>query len=232
MMTVRRASERGHANHGWLDSFHTFSFADYRDPNFMGFRSLRVINEDRVQPGKGFGTHSHQDMEIVTYVLSGRLAHEDSMGNSATILPGEIQRMSAGTGITHSEFNASSAELVHFLQIWLLPNQRGLKPSYEQAKTGLSARSGQFVLLASAPGGGGVVEVHSDVDVHAAQLAPNQEARLALRRGGHAWLHVARGQVQCADTVLAAGDAAALTETQHVSIQATNDAEVLLFDLA
>jgi redox-sensitive bicupin YhaK (pirin superfamily) len=230
-MKIRRASERGRAEHGWLRSFHTFSFAEYHDPAHMGFRALRVINDDRVQPGKGFGTHPHRDMEIVTYVLEGELEHRDSMGNGSTIRPGDVQRMSAGTGVTHSEFNPSSENPVHFLQIWILPERRGLPPGYEQRTFPASERQGRLHLVASHGGRDGSVTVHQDVDLYAALLGAGQSARHQLPAGRHAWLHVASGRVDVAGTSLGAGDAAAISEPGPLPIEGREASEVLLFDL-
>jgi hypothetical protein len=232
MIAVRRSEERGHFDHGWLDTRHTFSFADYRDPRHMGFRALRVVNEDRVRPGQGFGTHPHRDMEIVTYVLEGGLAHRDSMGHGSTIHPGDVQRMSAGTGVTHSEFNASRSEPVHFLQIWILPDRTGLAPSYEQRRFPEEERRGRLRLLASPDGADGSVTVHQDVRLLAALLAPGQAVGHALAPGRHAWVQVARGAVEVAGQRLSAGDGAALSGETEVALQGIADSEVLLFDLA
>jgi hypothetical protein len=232
MIVVRRSEERGHFDHGWLDTRHTFSFADYRDPRHMGFRALRVVNEDRVRPGQGFGTHPHRDMEIVTYVLEGGLAHRDSMGHGSTIHPGDVQRMSAGTGVTHSEFNASRTEPVHFLQIWILPDRTGLAPSYEQRRFPEEERRGRLRLLASPDGADGSVTVHQDVRLLAALLAPGQAVGHALAPGRHAWVQVARGAVEVAGQRLSAGDGAALSGETEVALQGIADSEVLLFDLA
>jgi redox-sensitive bicupin YhaK (pirin superfamily) len=230
-MLIRRADERGYADHGWLRSFHTFSFADYYAPQHMGFRSLRVINEDRVEGGKGFGTHPHRDMEIISYVLSGALQHKDSMGTGSVIRPGDVQRMSAGTGVTHSEFNASADELVHFLQIWILPEQRGIAPSYEQKHFSEAERSQGFRLVASKDGRDGSVTVHQDVNLYASLLAPGASARHSLAPGRHAWLHVARGRVELNGQTLGAGDAAAFDESVELQELAKEPSEVLLFDL-
>lgn len=237
MLTLRRAGDRGHANHGWLDSYHTFSFADYHDPRHMGFRGLRVINEDRVQPGRGFGTHGHRDMEIVSYVLSGALQHKDSMGNGSVIRPGEVQRMSAGTGVTHSEQNDSRSELVHFLQIWLLPERRGITPGYEQKAFPPAERQGQLRLVASPQGADGSVTIHCDARLYAGLLGAGERAQLPLAAGRHAWVHVARGRVRLGEHELAAGDGAALSDEPLVQLDglpsaADERAEVLVFDLA
>jgi redox-sensitive bicupin YhaK (pirin superfamily) len=232
MITVRRSSERGHAEHGWLDSRHTFSFADYYDPAQMGFRALRVINEDRVQPGKGFGVHSHENMEIVSYVLEGALQHRDSMGNGEVLRPGEVQRMSAGTGVTHSEFNASPNEIVHFLQIWILPERRGLAPSYEQKAFPPDARRNELVLVASRDGRLGSVTVHQDANLYLARLDAGKRVTFEIPPSRGAWVQVVRGSVALGDEKLAAGDGAALTGEKGTSLTAAEDAEVLVFDLA
>ena len=232
-MIRRRASdERGHANHGWLDTYHTFSFADYHDPAQMGFRSLRVINEDRVRPGHGFGTHPHLDMEIVTYVLEGALAHQDSMGNGSTIRPHEVQRMSAGTGITHSERNASKTEAVHLLQIWILPERRGLAPGYEERTFPPEEKRGRLRLVASRDARDGSVTIHQDVDLFASNLEPGERVEHALRPGRHAWIQVARGALAVNGVALAAGDGAAASDEARLSISATEPSELLVFDLA
>jgi quercetin 2,3-dioxygenase len=232
MITLRRSGERGHANHGWLDTYHTFSFAGYYDPAQMGFRALRVINQDRVQPKKGFPTHPHRDMEIVTYVLEGALEHKDSMGNGGVIRPGEVQRMSAGTGVTHSEYNHSDSELVHFLQIWIQPDAGSFPPSYEQKTFAAEERRGRLRLVASRAGRDGSVSYHTDTDLYAALLSPGEEVSHPLRPGRHAWLHVARGAVTLDGRDLASGDGAAVSGEPAVTIIATDHAEVLLFDLA
>lgn len=231
-MLLRRSSERGYADHGWLKSFHTFSFADYYDPQHMGFRSLRVINEDRVEPGRGFGTHSHRDMEIISYVLGGELEHRDSMGNGSTIRPGDVQRMSAGTGVAHSEFNPSPESPVHFLQIWILPARRGQKPSYEQKGFSQAERQDTLRLIASPDGRDGSVTVHQDVSLYAALLAPDKTVRHTPASGRHAYVHVARGTVTLNGTELKAGDAAALSAPETVELTGREAAEVLVFDLA
>ncbi|NJR64558.1 MAG: pirin family protein [Leptolyngbyaceae cyanobacterium CRU_2_3] len=232
MITLRPANERGHAYFGWLDSYHTFSFGNYYDPNHMGFRALRVINEDRVQPGEGFGTHPHRDMEIVTYVLSGELSHKDSMGNVATIHPNEVQRMTAGTGITHSEFNASATKPVHLLQIWLLPETNGLTPSYEEAIFPTETRQGQWRLLASRQGGEGSVKIHQDVDLYATLLDAGEQRSFSLRPTRHAWIQVTQGKLSLNDMSMEAGDGAAISNETLLEIKAHADAEILLFDLA
>jgi redox-sensitive bicupin YhaK (pirin superfamily) len=232
MLTIRRSHERGHANHGWLDSHHTFSFADYHDPRYMGFRTLRVINEDRVAAGKGFGTHPHRDMEIISYVLDGALEHRDSMGTGSVIRPGDVQRMSAGTGVTHSEFNHSKTEGVHFLQIWILPEARGSAPGYEQKRFEPAERQGKLRLIAARDGRDGAVTVHQDVSLYAALLAPGDTVRHAFAPGRQGWLQIARGAVKIGDATLQAGDGAAIQQTEQVEITATEATELLLFDLA
>ena len=232
MITLRKAEDRGHANHGWLDSYHTFSFANYYDPKHMGFRALRVINEDRVTPGKGFGTHGHKDMEIITYVLNGAVEHKDSLGTGSVIKPGEVQRMSAGTGILHSEFNQSKTDAVHFLQIWLLPEKNGLPASYEQRAFAFAENPGQLLLVAAKDGREGAVTVHQDVDLYVAVLEPNQRVSHTLKPQRHAWVQVARGEVTLNGLSLEKGDGAAISEESNVVIEAMTDAEILLFDLA
>jgi redox-sensitive bicupin YhaK (pirin superfamily) len=237
-MSIRRANERGEADHGWLHSFHTFSFADYYDPAHMGFRALRVINEDRVQPGRGFGTHPHRDMEIISYVLEGALAHRDSLGTGSVIRPGDVQRMSAGTGVTHSEFNASNAELVHFLQIWILPARTGVRPSYEQKTFTEGEREGQLRLVASPDGRDGSLTINQDVTVYAGLVPDGSVVGHTMARGRHTYVHVARGHVTVDGARLGPGDAAALSaagDSRAIEIEglAGDDrAEVLVFDLA
>lgn len=230
MIKIRKANERGHAEHGWLDSYHTFSFADYYDPQWMGFSSLRVINDDLVMPGMGFGTHPHRDMEIITYVLSGALEHKDSMGNGRIIRPGEVQYMSAGTGVRHSEFNPSKDEAVHLLQIWILPDQDGLKPHYAE-KSLANAPKGQFNLVASKLGREGSLTIHQDADLYIAQLEAGNEVVQALKPGRHAWVHVAEGEVKLNGHSLKAGDAAAFSDESSVKLSGTKPSQVLLFDL-
>jgi redox-sensitive bicupin YhaK (pirin superfamily) len=232
MIVIRKAQERGHANHGWLDSYHTFSFANYYDPNYMGFRSLRVINEDRVSPGAGFGTHGHRDMEIITYVLEGALEHKDSIGTGSVIKPGEVQRMSAGTGILHSEFNHSQTDSVHFLQIWLLPEKQGLSASYEQRDFSPAKHPGKLHLVAAKNGREAALNVHQDVDLYAAVLEPNQGVFYTLKPQRHVWVQVARGAISLNNLSLEKGDGAAISEETEIVIKATTDAEFLLFDLA
>jgi redox-sensitive bicupin YhaK (pirin superfamily) len=232
MITLRRARDRGHADHGWLDTWHTFSFADYYDTEQMGFQALRVINDDVVAPGRGFGTHPHRDMEIVTYVLDGALAHKDSMGNSSTIVPGEVQRMSAGTGVLHSEFNHSKTDPVHLLQIWILPDRTGLTPSYEQTFFPEEDKRGRLRLVASPDGADGSVTIHQDARLYATLLAPGEEVSHALAPGRHAWVHVARGKASLNGQPLEAGDGAAVSGEEQVTLRGDGHAEVLLFDLA
>jgi redox-sensitive bicupin YhaK (pirin superfamily) len=232
MMSVRPSGERGHFDHGWLDTYHTFSFASYHDPRHMGFRSLRVINEDRVQPAEGFGTHAHRDMEILTWVLEGALEHKDSMGNGSIIRPGDIQRMSAGTGVTHSEFNPSRDELVHLLQIWLLPSRRGLPPGYEEKHFPPESRRGSLRLIAARNGRDGAVTIHQDADLWTALLDPGESVSHRLEPGRHTWLHVARGKVTASGVSLTAGDGAAISDEKSVDVTAADRAEILLFDLS
>ncbi len=231
-MLIRRANERGYADHGWLRSFHTFSFADYYAPAHMGFRSLRVINEDRVQGGKGFGTHPHRDMEIISYVLSGGLQHRDSMGTGSVIRPGDVQRMSAGTGVTHSEFNASPTDEVHFLQIWLLPDARGHAPSYEQKHFSEAERENRLRLVASQDGREGSLTIHQDANLYASLLAPEQRVSHELASGRYGFLHVARGEVEVQGERLSAGDAARFETPGSISIVGREPSELLLFDLS
>lgn len=232
MITIRKAEDRGHANHGWLDSYHTFSFANYYDPSYMGFRSLRVINEDRVSAGAGFGTHGHRDMEIITYVLEGGLEHKDSIGTGSVIKPGEVQRMSAGTGIMHSEFNHSQTDSVHFLQIWLLPEKQGLPASYEQRDFSPAKTPGKLHLVAAKDGRECALTVHQDVDLYAAVLEPNQGVSYTLKPQRHAWIQVARGAISLNGLSLEKGDGAAINEETEIVIESTTNAEFLLFDLA
>jgi redox-sensitive bicupin YhaK (pirin superfamily) len=231
-ITVRRAAARGREDHGWLDTRHTFSFAEYYDPAHMGFRALRVINEDRVAPGAGFPPHGHRDMEIVSYVLAGALQHRDSLGTGSVIRPGDVQRMTAGTGVTHSEFNASRDEPVHFLQIWILPRRRGLEPGYEQKAFPEDEKRNAWRLLASEDGRDGSVTIHQDVRLLVTLLDAGREVRHALAPGRHAWLQVARGRVTLDGVALEAGDGAAVSEARELVLTATADAEALLFDLA
>ncbi len=232
MFTLRLAEDRGHADHGWLDTRHTFSFASYYDPAQMGFRGLRVINEDRVQPGRGFGTHPHRDMEIISYVLQGGLQHRDSMGNGSVIRPGEVQRMSAGTGVSHSELNASQSELVHFLQIWLLPARQGIAPSYEQKAYDRAELAGRLRLVASPEGRDGSITIHTDASLHAGRFDAGTTGELALARDRYAWVQVARGRARVNGHDLKAGDGAALSGVGTVRIEGIEASEVLVFDLA
>jgi redox-sensitive bicupin YhaK (pirin superfamily) len=232
MLQSRKGSERGLADHGWLRSFHTFSFAGYYDPAHMGFGSLRVINEDRVAPGKGFGTHGHQNMEIISYVLDGALEHKDSMGNGSVIRPGDVQRMSAGTGVLHSEFNPSPSEFVHFLQIWILPNVEGIAPSYEQKHFPPAQLSGNLRLLVSPDGRDGSLTLHQNAFVYAALLDGPDTLQHSLGDGRRAYEHLARGSATVNGERLLAGDALAVSGETGVSVQAGDQAEVLLFDLA
>ncbi|MEQ8466008.1 pirin family protein [Coleofasciculus sp. E1-EBD-02] len=232
MIKLRKSQDRGHANYGWLDTYHTFSFANYYDANAMGFRSLRVINQDRVSPGAGFGTHGHRDMEIITYVLDGALEHKDNMGNGSVIYPGDVQRMSAGTGIRHSEFNHSKTDSVHFLQIWILPDKNGHNPSYEQHNFGIAKNPGQFHLIASGDGRENSLTIHQDVNVYAAVLTKRDRITHSFAPQRYGWLQVARGTVTVNGLALESGDGAALNEETDVAIAATTDAEILLFDIS
>src|SRR6186713_852912 len=216
MSEIRRSTDRGHARHGWLHSFHSFSFADYHDPEHMGFGALRVINEDRVQPARGFGTHSHRDMEIISYVLDGGLAHKDSMGNGSVIRPGDVQRMSAGTGVAHSEYNASESDPVHFLQIWIEPNVRGIKPSYEEKRFEPQSKRGQLRLIASPDGRDGSVTIHQDAYLHAALLDGAETVAHTPKAGRRTYVHVVRGSVTVAGQALEGGDALKLSGTDVV----------------
>lgn len=232
MITVRKSKERGATNFGWLDSKHTFSFGHYYDPQNMGFGSLRVINEDIVKGGAGFGTHPHDNMEIISYVLEGGLAHKDSLGTGSVIRPGDVQRMSAGTGIAHSEFNASPEHPVHFLQIWVLPEKRGLAPSYEQKSFPAEERRGRLQLVGARDGRDGALTIHQDLDLFVADLDKGDAVSHTLRPRRKAWVQVTRGKVSVNGNVVGAGDGAALTDEKEVRIAANDNAEVLLFDLA
>ena len=232
MIKIRRSEDRGHTRLSWLDSRHTFSFGDYHDAQHIGFSDLRVINEDRVQPGKGFGTHSHRDMEIITYVLEGALAHKDSTGTSSVIRVGDVQRMSAGTGISHSEYNASQTECVHFLQIWIVPNTMGLAPAYEQRAFPLDEHRDKWTLIGSETGRNGSVTVHQDVEVWAARFASGAQASFCLKPSRRAFAHVARGAVTFNGTTLNAGDGTAVSEEEILEIRAAEAAELFMFDLA
>ncbi|MFN5516311.1 MAG: pirin family protein [Cyanobacteriota bacterium] len=231
MLLHRKSQERGYADHGWLQSYHTFSFAHYYDPDYLNFRSLRVINEDRIRGGGGFATHSHRDMEIITYVLSGRLEHQDSLGNQALIEPGKIQRMSAGTGITHSEYNASETEPVHLLQIWLLPNQTRLPPSYEETFIDLEASRGQFQTIATPTGEQDTITIHQNATLSVARLAPGE--RLPLPVADYAWLQVSKGSVSLGEISLGQGDGLGISEEENLPfLQGESESEVLWFNLA
>lgn len=232
MLALRSGQDRGHADHGWLDTYHTFSFAGYFDPAHMGFSSLRVINEDRVQPGEGFGTHPHRDMEILTYVLDGKLEHRDSMGNGSVIAAGDIQYMSAGRGVTHSEFNHSRSEQVHFLQIWIVPNERGGKPRYDQRHCAADEKRGQWRLLASSDGAEGSVAIRQDARLYARVLKAGEQAEYQPLADRRYYLHVARGGLQLNGQPLETGDGVRIQEEASLRLVATTDAEVLLFDLA
>lgn len=232
MITIRNANDRGHANHGWLDTYHTFSFSTYQDPQHMGFRALRVMNEDRVEPGQGFGTHPHRDMEIVTYVLEGALEHKDSMGNGEVLRPGEFQRMSAGTGITHSEFNPSETEPVHLYQIWLFPERRGIEPSYEQKKFADEQMRNRLRLVASREAAEGSLAIHQDARIFLSRIDAKQQVEHRLAQGRHAWLQVLRGSISLNGRDLQTSDGAAVSDEPALTIQATKDAEIMLFDLA
>jgi quercetin 2,3-dioxygenase len=232
-MIVRRpANERGHSDLGWLDSRHTFSFAEYYDPRYMGFRALRVINEDRVKPGYGFGTHPHRDMEIISYVLEGALGHQDNMGNGSVIRPGDVQRMSAGTGVLHSEMNPSKNEPVHFLQIWLMPGERGITPSYEEKRFEAAEKQGRLRLVAAPDAREGAVAIHQDVNLYAGMFNAGEGTRFEMRPGRHAWLQVLRGAVTLNGNSLNQGDGAAVSDEPALDLAATANAEVLVFDLA
>ena len=231
MQEIRRSKERGYADHGWLKSYHSFSFADYFDPKHVEFGPLRVINEDRVAAGQGFGTHSHRDMEIISYVLDGELAHRDSIGNGSTIRPGDVQRMSAGRGVRHSEFNPSPASLVHFLQIWIQPNVQGIEPSYEEKRFAPEEKRGKLRLIASPDQADGSVLIHQDARVYAGLFDRAESASLKVAAGRLIYLHVARGAIEANDVALEAGDALKLSETTQLQLQHGRDAEVLVFDL-
>ena len=230
MQEIRKSKDRGYADHGWLRSFHTFSFADYYDPGHMGFGPLRVINEDRINPDKGFGTHGHRDMEIISYVLDGELAHKDSMGNGSSIVPGDVQRMSAGSGVRHSEFNHAQS-VTHFLQIWIEPNELGIEPGYEQKHFDAASKRGQLRLIASSDARDGSVKIHQDASLYAALLDGAEKVTHALSAGRRAYVHVARGKVTVNGTPLEAGDAMKISSAGPVVLEQGADAEVLLFDL-
>ena len=237
MITIRPADQRGHADHGWLNAYHTFSFANYYDPRNMGFRALRVINEDRVAPGQGFGAHGHNDMEIITYVLEGALEHKDSMGNHGVIRPGEVQHMSAGSGVRHSEFNHSKTEQVHLLQIWLLPDSDGIKPLYQQKEFTKTERDGKLLQVAKSDaaknGDASALKIHADASLYASVLQPNESVKYQLSPDRHAWLQVARGSVTLNGKEMKAGDGAAISKETSLEITGTaKDSEILFFDLA
>ena len=235
MITLRRSADRGYADHGWLKSFHTFSFADYQDPAWMGFGNLRVINEDRITPGTGFGTHGHRDMEIVSYVLDGALAHQDSMGNGTAIVPGEVQRMTAGSGVRHSEFNHAKDATTHFLQIWLLPGAANLAPGYEQKAFADADKRGKLCLVAAPAdqaGRAGAVTLHADAAIRAGLFDGDESAELALDPARRTWVHVARGSITVNGQALQAGDAMGLVDESRLTLSAAQGAEVLVFDLA
>jgi redox-sensitive bicupin YhaK (pirin superfamily) len=232
MMTIRRAEARGRTKIGWLDSRHSFSFGDYYDPEHMGFRALRVINDDRVRGGAGFGMHPHRDMEIVTYLLEGSLEHQDSLGTGSVIRPGEVQRMTAGTGILHSEYNPSRTEAAHLLQVWLLPEREGLQPGYEQRAFPEVERTGRLCLVAAHDGRDGAVTIHTDVDLYAGLFAGGETVTHSLRAGRSAWVQIARGAVRLNGEELRAGDGAAVRDEQTLELVATEAADLLLFDLA
>ena len=229
---IRKSQDRGYADHGWLKSFHSFSFADYYDPKFMGFGSLRVINEDRVAAGMGFGTHGHHDMEIISYVLEGALAHQDNMGNGSSIRPGDVQRMSAGTGVQHSEFNHEKNQSTHFLQIWIQPNQLGIKPSYEEKHFSANDKRGKLRLIAAADASDGAVKIHADARFYAGLFDGDEFATLAIAAGRRAYVHVARGSVTVNGHALIAGDALKCIGVSEIKISGGTQAEVLVFDLA
>jgi redox-sensitive bicupin YhaK (pirin superfamily) len=232
MIRTRKAADRGHFDHGWLDTYHSFSFGDYYDPAHSGFRALRVINDDRVQPGQGFGMHGHRDMEIVTYILEGALQHRDSLGTGSIIKAGELQRMTAGTGVRHSEFNPSDSGWVHLYQIWLLPERKGLQPSYQQLAVGEEEKQGRFRLVASPDGADGSLTIHQDSRLYLASLAPGDGIGHEFAAGRAAWLQVLRGKVRLSGNDLAAGDGVEATDERVISLEAAIPSEVLLFDLA
>lgn len=232
MITIRKAADRGHTNIDWLDSHHSFSFGDYYDPRQMGFGPLRVINDDRVAPGGGFGAHPHRDMEIISYIVSGALEHKDSLGTGSVIRPGDVQRMTAGSGIRHSEFNPSRTEPVHFLQIWIQPNEKNLTPSYEQITLANSAKRGVLRLIASQDGRNESVTIHQNTDVYASMLSPGQEVKHSIASGRGAWLQIIRGAASVNGNTVQTGDGAAIEQEQQIDIRATDETELLLFDVA
>ena len=231
MIILRKSEDRGHFDFGWLNTYHTFSFGDYHDPQHMEFRSLRVINEDRVKPGQGFPTHFHKDMEIITYLLSGALEHRDSLGNGSVIRPGEVQRMSAGTGVTHSEYNPSMTKSAHLLQIWIFPDQKGTKPGYEQKEFSQKKKEGQLRLIASRDGREGSVTIHQKSEIYAALLNSGQQVEHTIHPGHSAWIQVARGKILLGDQPLRAGDGAAISDEKSLTIATEEKTELLLFDL-
>jgi len=232
LLTIRKSQDRGYADHGWLKSYHSFSFADYHDPAHMGWGNLRVINEDRIAPGTGFGTHGHRDMEIISYVLSGSLAHKDNMGNGTAIPPGDVQRMSAGRGVMHSEFNHAADETTHFLQIWIMPNENGIAPGYEQKSFGDAQKRGRLRLVASSDGAEGSVTVHADASLYAGLLDGAESVTLPLNPARKAYVQVVRGTLKANNQLLQQGDAALLANESALSLSEGKDAEVLVFDLA
>ena len=232
MIELRKNTDRGHANHGWLDAHHSFSFADYYDPEHMGFGPLRVLNDDRIGAGAGFGMHGHRDMEIVTYVLDGELAHKDSMGNGSVIRPGDVQRMSAGTGVMHSEFNHSKSQVTHLLQIWIEPQTKGIPPGYEEKRFEAAEKRGRLRLIASNDGSDGSVKLHQDVKLYAGLIDGAEEASVPVPAGRRFYLHVARGEVNANGNVLTEGDALKVVDEKEIRLTAGKDAEVLLFDMA
>lgn len=232
MHQLRKSCDRGKADHGWLKSFHSFSFAEYYDPQFVGWGNLRVINEDKVAPGMGFGTHSHRDMEIISYVLSGELAHKDSLGNVETIPPGDVQRMSAGTGVTHSEFNHSSTEETHFLQIWIRPDRRGIAPSYEQRAVHEHDKRGKLAKLVGPVGAGGLVSMHADASIYAGLFNSDEQAQLNIATGRKAYVHLVRGELTVNGIAMAGGDALMISDEARLNVSQGRKAEVLVFDLS
>ena len=232
MIELRKSDERGHANHGWLDAHHSFSFAEYYDPEHMGFGPLRVLNDDRIGAGAGFGTHGHRDMEIVTYVLDGELAHKDNMGNGSVIRPGDVQRMSAGTGVMHSEYNHSKTQITHLLQIWIEPQSRGIAPGYEEKRFDAAEKRGRLRLIASADGSEGSVKLHQDVKLYAGLFDGAEQAKFAIPDGRRVYLHVAGGEVNVNGRVLKEGDALKAIDEKEISLTEGRNAEVLLFDMA
>ena len=232
MIQARKAQDRGHANHGWLNTYHTFSFANYQDPNHMGFRSLRVMNEDRVQPGEGFGTHGHRDMEIISYVLEGALEHKDSMGNGSVLRPGMFQRMTAGSGVQHSEFNASKTEGMHFYQIWILPESKGLEPSYEERDFTVDEKRNQLQLVASRDGKDNSILIHQDVSIYLSVLDAGNKLEYPLEPERHAWLQLIRGKIKVNDQEIDPSDGLAISEESELKISALRSSEFMVFDLA